>query len=34
MKLKSATKNIIEQHALGDEMQKKRIIEKLDKAKE
>nr|QNO50839.1 hypothetical protein CMPLHDHG_00004 [Methanosarcinales archaeon ANME-1 ERB6] len=33
-KLKSAAKNIIEQHALGDELQKEQIIEKLDKAEE
>ncbi len=30
--MKNAAKNIIEQHALGDERQKERIIEKLDKA--
>jgi len=33
-RLKSAAKKIIEQHALGDENQKKQIIEKLDKAEE
>ncbi|MGB7533215.1 MAG: IS1182 family transposase [Halobacteriota archaeon] len=33
-KLRSAAKKIIEQHALGDEMQKEQIIEKLDKAEE
>jgi len=33
-KLKRAAKKIIEQHALGDEMQKEQIIEKLDKAEE
>jgi transposase len=33
-KLKSAAKKIIEQHALGDELQKEQIIEKLDKAEE
>lgn len=33
-KLKSAAKKIIEQHALGDELQKEQITEKLDKAEE
>ena len=33
-KLRSAAKNIIEQHALGDELQKEQIIEKLDNAEE
>ncbi|GAH29479.1 unnamed protein product [marine sediment metagenome] len=33
-RLKNAAKKIIEQHALGDENQKERIIEKLDKAEE
>jgi transposase len=33
-RLKSAAKKIIEQHALDDENQKERIIEKLDKAEE
>jgi len=32
--LKNAAKKIIEQHALGDELQKEQIIEKLDKAEE
>jgi transposase len=33
-KLKSAAKNIIEQHALGDEKQKEKIEEKVNKAEE
>jgi len=32
--LKNAAKKSIEQHALGDELQKEQIIEKLDKAEE
>ena len=31
-KMKNAAKKIIEQHVLGDELQKEQIIEKLDKA--
>ena len=30
--MKNAAKNIIEQHVLGDELQKEQIVEKLDKA--